>query len=277
MENKALSHKVVIFDVETTGVDPLHDQIIELCVQYSPDPDAPQQTWRIKPQTPISPEAQSVHGITMEDLKECPDFASYEQTFRDIFESAEVLIGYNMEFDLKFIQSEFRRLKTAELDLRSKCLVDPYRIWRFMEPRTLTHAYQRFVGEEFCGAHAAAEDVRATGEVLNGMLQAFNMPKYDWERLSAISSLSFKAWIGPSSHFVWHKGVPVFGFGKFKNRPLTDVALEDNGSYLKWVANSDFPDHVKSIASSACSKTPGEFKDWLRENFGPEPASLWSE
>jgi DNA polymerase-3 subunit epsilon len=105
VKNKAVPHKVVIFDVETTGIDPSQDQIIELCVQYAPERDAPQQTWRIKPQTPISPEAQSVHGITMDDLRECPDFASYEQTFRNIFESAEVLIGYNLEFDLNFLQS----------------------------------------------------------------------------------------------------------------------------------------------------------------------------
>jgi len=59
---------IIVFDVETTGTDNRRDQVIELCVQFGVDPGSPSETWRIKPSVEISPGAQEVHGISMEDL-----------------------------------------------------------------------------------------------------------------------------------------------------------------------------------------------------------------
>jgi len=65
---------ILIFDTETTGTGKDRDQIIELSIQQGLTDDSPQKTWRIKPNVPISPGAQRVHGITMEDLVDCPPF-----------------------------------------------------------------------------------------------------------------------------------------------------------------------------------------------------------
>mgnify|MGYP006445668973 CR=1 FL=1 len=61
----------VVLDTETTGLD--HgDEIVEIAVV-----DAEGRTLldeRIRPSVPISPEAQAIHGITMESLADAPQW-----------------------------------------------------------------------------------------------------------------------------------------------------------------------------------------------------------
>ena len=64
-------HTLTVFDVETTGTRKDQDQIIEPSAQQGLGTDTPRKTWRIKPSVPISPGAQRVHGISMDDLKDC--------------------------------------------------------------------------------------------------------------------------------------------------------------------------------------------------------------
>ncbi len=66
---------LIVFDVETTGTRKDQDQIIELSAQQGLGIDTPRKTWRIKPSVPISPGAQRVHGISMDELKDCEPFS----------------------------------------------------------------------------------------------------------------------------------------------------------------------------------------------------------
>ena len=257
-----------VLDVETTGTQVGKDQIIELCIQSGLGKEAPSSTWRFKPEEPISKGAQRVHGISADDLKDCSPFAVYADEIRELLQGFEVLVGYRINFDLDFILAEFRRFKLALPDLSNAALIDPYAIWCKMEPRTLADAHKRFAGGEFSGAHCATDDVAATGRVLSGMLSAFGLEKKSYKEVSALCELKRGSWIGPSYHFQWKNEVAVFGFGKHKSRPILDVAKEDNGSYLRWLAKQDFPQHVIDIAVSAPEKDQQEFKDWLQQNFG---------
>jgi len=67
-----LQAALIILDTETTGTDKDRDQVIELSIQQGLTGNPPQKTWRIKPKVPISPGAQRVHGIMMEDLGHYP-------------------------------------------------------------------------------------------------------------------------------------------------------------------------------------------------------------
>ena len=70
----APSQRILVFDVETTGTDKRKDQVIELCVQFGVEVDAPSYTWRIRPTAEMCPGAQAVHGISMADLEGAPGF-----------------------------------------------------------------------------------------------------------------------------------------------------------------------------------------------------------
>jgi DNA polymerase-3 subunit epsilon len=171
--------RIVVFDVETTGTDKRTDQVIELCVQLGVEAGAVSRTWRILPTVEISEGARAVHGISMADLAGCPRFAEVAEDIRAVFAAADVLVGYNLAFDIDMLQAEYVRIGRPGLALEGKQVIDPFRLWQQCEPRSLQDAHRRFVGQEFAAAHSATADVAATGRVLRGMIEAFGLTP-DW-------------------------------------------------------------------------------------------------
>lgn len=267
--------RVVIFDVETTGTDNRRDQVIELCVQFGLD-GGPSHTWRIKPSAPISPGAQAVHGISAEDLECCPSFGQVAAAVREVFQQAEVLIGYNLAFDIEMLQAEFARLGQPPLDLAGKHVVDPFRLWQQREPRSLQDAHKRFVGGEFGSAHSATADVAATGRVLQGMLTQFNLGDgVEWSEIARVCEPEREAWVGTSRHIRWDDNHRlVIGFGKHGGTPLSELARGPDAGYLTWIASKDFPLHVREICRRALELDGPSLEDWVRRTYGAagEPA-----
>lgn len=261
---------LIVFDVETTGTDRRLDQVIELCVQFGLGDDAPSRTWRFRPSVPISPGAQAVHGISMADLAECPPFAALADEVRAIFEKARVLVGYNLAFDIDMLQAEYERLRQPRLPVDDKHVVDAFRLWQQCEPRSLMDAHRRFVGEEFGEAHTAAADVAATGRVLAGMLQHFGLDSRGWSEVAEVCEPERARWIGPSRHIAWcdETGAPVINFGKHGGTSLAQLARTDNGGYLRWILNKDFPPHVRDICARCLELPADEFLAWLEDTYG---------
>jgi DNA polymerase-3 subunit epsilon len=190
----AAGPRILIFDCETTGIDTANDQIIELCIQrgLEPSPDAV-HTWRIRPSVEIQPAAQAIHGIAMSELAGCPSFAEVADQIAEVFAGADIVVGYNVAFDIEMLQAEYARLGGGRaLDLSGKQIVDALRLWQRCEPRSLQHAHQRFVGNDFALAHSAPADVAATGRVLAGMLKHFKLdePRVDWNQIATVSDPS---------------------------------------------------------------------------------------
>lgn len=260
--------EIIVFDVETTGTERNRDQIIELCVQFGLDHGAPSQVWRIRPSVSIQPEAQAVHGISMDDLSGCPSFGEVADEVRALFARALVLVGYNLAFDIGMLQAEFDRIGQT-IDLHGKCVVDAFRLWQQCEPRSLQHAHQRFVGDAFAEAHSAAADVAATGRVLLGMIERFGLSGRDWNDIAEVCEPERATWIGPSHHIRWsEEGRAVFGFGKHSGQLLEVLARSDDGGYLRWVLNKDFPPHVREICLRALELPAERFQEWLQSIYG---------
>ncbi len=275
----SIDERIMIFDVETTGIDHAHDQVIELCVQYGiRDDEATSRTWRIKPSVPISPGAQAVHGIAMEDLASCPTFDAVADDIAAAFAKADVLVGYNLAFDIEMIQAEMARLGRPQLELVGKRIVDPLRLWQHCEPRSLQHAHVRFVGNGFEAAHSASADVAATGRVLSGMLRAFNLHDQGWDQIATVCdpqqrlTAGWASWVGPSKHLRWEGEVVVIGFGKYIGTPLHELAAGPDRSFLRWVLERDFPPHVADVCRAAMEMPSAELLAWIKQRFG-QPAS----
>jgi DNA polymerase III subunit epsilon len=261
--------RIIVFDVETTGTDKRRDQVIEFCAQLGLHEDAESRVVRIKPTVSISPGAQAVHGISMEDLVDCAPFAACADQIRDLVESADLLVGYNLGFDIEMLQAEYERLKQRPLALESKTIVDPFRLWQSCEPRTLQHAHRRFVGGDFAEAHSAAADVSATGRVLLGMLRDFGLSDRGWEQIADVCEPGRASWVGPSRHIQWSdKGVPVLGFGKHGGKALHELAQNGEAGYLRWIVAKDFPGHVRVICERALELSSDEFLDWIGLEYG---------
>jgi DNA polymerase-3 subunit epsilon len=262
---------VVVFDVETTGTDRTTDQIIELCAQFGLADDAPTRTWRIRPTVAISPGAQAVHGISADDLAGCPMFADCADELAAVFAAADVVIGYNLVFDIDMVQAEYARLGRPAVDFAGKTIVDPFRLWQQCEPRSLQSAHKRFVGNGFEDAHSASADVAATGRVLTGMLRAFGLDGQDWGAIANVCDPQRASWVGPSRHLRWEDGVIVLGFGKHAGAALHVLAAGPDKGFLRWALDRDFPPHVRELFRAALDK-PGEaLLAWARTRYG-EPA-----
>ena len=268
--------RIVIFDCETTGTDRLQDQVIELCIQRGLADDAPSQTWRIKPTAPIHPGAQAVHGIAIGDLEACPPFAEVAAAIAAVFAETDVIVGYNIAFDIDMLQAEYTRIGKPLLDLGGKKIVDAFRLWQQCEPRSLQHAHQRFVGNGFAAAHSASADVAATGRVLSGMLRAFNLADEDWESIACKCDPQYASrasWVGPSRHLRWEGDVVVLGFGKHSNAPVHQLAAGPDRSFLRWVVERDFPIHVGEVCRAALDLSGDEFLAWARRRYPQAPSA----
>ena len=257
-----------MFDCETTGIDFARDQVSELCVQHGLALAASNQIWRIKPAVPIAPAAQAVHGISMADLADCPAFAAYADDIAAVFAGAEVIVGYNLSFDIDMLQAEYARIGRPPLDLSGKKIVDAFRLWQQCEPRSLQHAHRRFVGDEFAAAHSASADVAATGRVLMGMLRQFNLDGRDWSEIASVSDPQRASWVGPSRHLRWDGDVIVIGFGKHAGAPVHELAAGPDRGFLRWIIDKDFPPHVMEICRAALERAPDEFAAWARQRYG---------
>jgi DNA polymerase III subunit epsilon len=262
--------KIIVMDVESTGKERATDQIIEMCIRLGIGAAAESRVWRIKPEVPIHPEATGVHGISMEDVASCPPFIELVYEFLPLITGADVIVGYNVAFDLDMLQAELSRAKIPPLDLAGKQVVDVLRLWHHVEPRTLVAAHAKFCGEELVNAHQAEADVAATARVLASMMSSFGLTDKPWPEIAAIADpfANRTTWIGPSHHIQWDEsGAVVFGFGKYKGQQVVNA---DRG-FLRWVLAKDFPPHVKKICEVSLERRR-QFDVWITTYY-PRPAA----
>jgi DNA polymerase-3 subunit epsilon len=102
----------IIFDTETTGLDPRDDRVIEIGGVELDNRFPTGRTFHmyINPQgRPVHPDALAVHGISDADLVGKPTFAQIAGDFVDFIDGAR-LVAHNAGFDMGFINAEFARL-----------------------------------------------------------------------------------------------------------------------------------------------------------------------
>ena len=106
-------------DCETTGVDALNDRIIQLVVATADVEGNVLECWEwfINPDVPVPDEAAEVHGFSNEYLAEngrpaAEVFAEAIGVFREHWKLIQV--QYNMNFDLTFLDAEFKRWGIAD-------------------------------------------------------------------------------------------------------------------------------------------------------------------
>lgn len=103
----------IVFDTETTGLDPYKgDRIVEIgCVElYNTIPTG--QTFHVylDPERDMPEEAFRVHGLSREFLTGKPLFAAIADDFLAFIGDDSRLIAHNAEFDMRFINAELERL-----------------------------------------------------------------------------------------------------------------------------------------------------------------------
>ncbi|MDP1624079.1 MAG: 3'-5' exonuclease [Bacteroidales bacterium] len=253
-----LTKPIAFFDLETTGIKVATDRIVEISiVRQQVDGTTEIKTLRINPEMPIPPEVIEIHGITDEDVKDCPTFKEVARELVKFLENCD-LAGYNSNhFDIPLLVEEFLRAD-IDFDLKGRRFVDVQNIFHKMEPRNLSAAYKFYCSKELVNAHSAEADTVATYEILKAQLDRYadvtfkdrkgNLSQPVINDINALSEFSHstKA-VDLIGHIVYNdKKVEVFNFGKHKGKAVAQV-LKDEPSYYDWMMKSEFPLSTKKV------------------------------
>ncbi len=240
-----LKRPIVFFDLETTGVDTSKDRIVEISmVKIAPDGEKTIKTRRINPQMPIPPSSTAIHGITDEDVKDCPTFAQIARSLEQFLVGCD-FGGFNSnKFDLPVLVEEFMRAG-VDVDFKRRKFVDVQNIFHKMEQRTLVAAYKFYCDKDLTNAHSAEADTMATYEVLLSQLDRYPDLKNDIDYLSEFSTRNETADFA-GRILINEKGEEVFGFGKHRGVSVAEV-FEREPSYYAWMMNGDFPLYTKKV------------------------------
>ena len=244
----------MFFDIESTGLNIASDSIIELCfVKIMPSGEQKVKTWRVKPwdyennrQREINPSAQAVHGISAEDLKDCPTFSEIADEVAEWLDGSD-LAGFNSaKFDLPMLAEEIERVRRwhrreLKVNLHEMKMVDVQNIFHAMEPRTLKAAYMFYCGKDLENAHAAEADTLATYEVLKGQLDRYAGDPRIENNVDKLSRFSTKQrTVDYAGRLILNdKDEPVVSFGKHKGKTAREVYFSEP-SYFAWIDNGDF-------------------------------------
>lgn len=94
---------IICFDVETTGLDFEDDEILQISIVDGNGNELLNSY--VKPiKHKAWPRAQAVNGISYEIVKKAPTFKQLHKKIQQIIDKADLLVGYNINFDINFLE-----------------------------------------------------------------------------------------------------------------------------------------------------------------------------
>ena len=249
-----LRRPMVFFDLETTGTNVASDRIVEISiVKVDTNGEKSVKTRRINPEMPIPAEATAVHGISDEDVKDCPTFNQIAKSLKAYLEGCD-FCGFNSNrFDLPLLAEEFIRAGVDVDFFKRAKYVDVQNIFHKKEERTLVAAYRFYCNKELEAAHSAEADTMATYEVLCSQLDRYSDLENNVEFLSEFSTRNktadFAGRIG-----IDDKDKEIFTFGKYKGQSV-EAVFRREPSYYSWIMEGDFPNYTKKIVTEIYLRT----------------------
>lgn len=249
-EKLGLKRPLAVFDIESTGLNPRTDRIIELSiVRLEPDGTKTTKTWLVNPEMPIPHESTEIHGITDREVAACPPFLFVVDEIDSFLADCD-LGGYNiLHFDIPILEEEFARCG-RNLGAENRRVIDAQKIFHKKEPRDLTAAVRFFCGRDHVGAHGAEADALATLDVLEGQFERYADLPGSIEEIEREFNDIDPTFVDRAGRFKWQNGEVVVNFGKKKGEKLRDLAADDR-SFLKWIIKGDFPLDTRQIAEDA--------------------------
>lgn len=268
-----LQRPLIVFDLETTGLDLVKDRIIQISyIKVFPDGNEERQNYLINPGRPIPPEVEALTGITNGSVVDKPTFKQLAARLNADFTGCD-FAGFNSNhFDIPLLAEEFLR---AGIDFDfAKCrMIDAQTIFHKMERRNLAAAYKFYCGREMdedFAAHRADQDTEATYRVLMGELDKYSPENEPDSERQLQNDVDFLAQFSKQNNnvdfagrIVWAemKGidgkavldgdgqprlVETFNFGKHKGETVVSVLRYDPG-YFSWVLGGDFTYNTKQV------------------------------
>lgn len=268
-----LTKPLVVFDLETTGLDIITDRIIQLSyIKVTSDGTEVRGNHLINPERAIPAFVTDLTGISDETVADQPTFKEMAPQLAESFKGCD-FAGFNSNrFDVPILAEEFLRVG-VDFDFTKCRLIDAQTIFHKMERRNLAAAYKFYCGREMdedFEAHRADQDTEVTYRVLLGELEMYSEANQDdpervlpndVSELAAFSKQNDN--VDFAGRMIWapivdKDGTPlsnadgtpqlqeVFNFGKYKDMPVSEVLHKDPG-YYSWMLGAEFPNNTKQV------------------------------
>lgn len=250
-------HTIVAIDVETTGLDPQNDYIVQLsAIKFNAETFDILESinYMILPQHKftMTPGALRTHGYTEEFIK---DNGVY---IKDIADCVIKFIGdsdyltYNgNNFDFKFLVKDFK-LAGYDFPIENRKFYDSYAMECKFSPRDLNTVYKNYMGESFENAHDSFSDVQATIKVFQKQIESYGLSIDEisgWKENNLLSiGGSIRYAQGPDT-----EPLIVFAVGKYKDSDVYKIMKEDP-SYCRWWATNVASERDREIVKEYCKK-----------------------
>ena len=177
----------VVFDLETTGLSPTHDQVISVAAFRIAEGRillGEVFSSLVNPERPIAASAIKVHGILPSMVSEAPPAAKvYDEFLRYL--GTDILVGYHVRFDMHFVNKFMKLsygfpLQNLVLDTQSMCrkIVFPPHL------QSYTNRYKggpdldavaRHFGVDIFERHSALGDALATAMIFQRIMAKLEM------------------------------------------------------------------------------------------------------
>ena len=225
---------LVVFDLETTGVDRAKDHIIQIAalkIDRATNKIIAELNEYVRPEGSynISVVAYTKHHISPQMLQDKPTLRELADKIIEFFGDCDICTYNGNGFDIPFLCSAMERIG-QKIDFMNRDCYDVMQEELRRHSNKLASVYQRYKGKtmEECGltAHDAFSDIKATYSIF--VAQQRQQP-YDAEHMygedNFIRDINFCGVIKP-----------CFTHGKYREVSLEYVAKYDK-PYLEWCVN----------------------------------------
>ena len=160
-----LPYPIAIVDLETTGMSPARERVIEVGICLA-EGGAVVEEWStlVNPDTPIPPFIERHTGISTAMVTHAPPFGEIAGAVARRLEG-RVVVAHNAAFDVGFLKSEFRRAGHC-FAAHALCTV---RLSRALYPKERRHGLDALIerfGLPCANRHRALDDARALWHLL---------------------------------------------------------------------------------------------------------------
>ncbi|KMT21770.1 3'-5' exonuclease [Clostridium cylindrosporum] len=179
---------VIIFDVESTGVDVTEDEIIQIAaIKINSKGEKVESFEKFISPKRLVKDSQFVHGFSDDFLKKNgEDKKKVLNEFLEFSKDA-VIVGHNVQFDINILTSEVSREKLGEI--KFKGFYDTLDIYRRFHSNVENHKLETLSNvfkTKNKPSHNAMDDILATGELLARAISEDIVPT-SFERISYIA------------------------------------------------------------------------------------------